>query len=210
MHLVIECFFKNSNYPSVPTTAAMALDTNIDLSKLATLYELPLLIRNKLTLLFLFFTLSTLVLLSATPAYVFTFLKYKERFLIEESLYARAPKPSPKISVIGLSPTDSDSNYKDFEVSTCCFNYCPHLIATIQLVVICVCKLPFCYDYIIYFNKLKDFGVMLVIIAEILHVIVLIFIWLLLTLKTDWKMHIQTVFSICHWTYHQRFRGRDG
>ena len=65
----------------------------------------------------------------------------------------------------------------------CCFNYCPHLVATIQLLLICALKLPFCYDFIIYFNHLKDYGIMLCIIVEILHTIVLLFIWLLLTLK---------------------------
>lgn len=27
-----------------------------------------------------------------------------------------------------------------------------------------------------------------------------------MTLKTDWTMHLQTAFSICHWTYHLRFK----
>lgn len=196
-------------FTTMPTPTTMSMtNNNLDLSKLASVYELPLLIRNKLTLLFLYFTLSMLVILSATPAYVFTFLKYKERFLIEESLYVRTFKHNNRIAMISSDNHDQEKNqqqyHKEMVVSTCCFNYCPHLIATIQLVVICVCKLPFCYDYIIYFNKLKDFGVMLVIIVEILHIIILIFIWLLLTLKTDWTMHIQTVFSICHWTYHLR------
>ncbi len=99
----------------------------------------------------------------------------------------------------------AELNHQQIIASTCCFNYCPHLIATIQLVVICVCKLPLCYDYVVYFNKFKDLGIMLVIIVEILHIIILIFIWLLLTLKTNWKMNLQTEFSICHWTYHLKF-----
>lgn len=90
--------------------------------------------------------------------------------------------------------------------SGCCFNYCPHLIATIQLILICLCKLPFCYDFIMYFemSTQKDFGVMLCIIIEILHTVVLLFIWLLLTLKTEWSMHLRASYSICHWTYHLR------
>ncbi len=99
----------------------------------------------------------------------------------------------------------TDHNHQKILASTCCFNYCPHLIATIQLVVICVCKLPLCYDYVVYFNQFKDLGIMLVIIIEILHIIILIFIWLLLTLKTNWKMNLQTEFSICHWTYHLKY-----
>lgn len=197
--------FSSNNFPQ---TSTMPLST-VDISSLTNTYDLPLLIRNRLTLLFLYFTLSILVYLSATPAYVFSFLKYKERFLIEESLYIREFRDKDnKITAISHQkrPHKVAKVNNQMIVSTCCFNYCPHLIATIQLVVICVCKLPFCYDYIIYFNKLKDFGIMLVIIIEILHIITLIFIWLLLTLKTDWTMHLQTPFSICHWTYHSRFK----
>lgn len=85
---------------------------------------------------------------------------------------------------------------------SCCFNYCPHLIATIQLILICLCKLPFCYDYILYFNSHKDLGIMLCIIVEIMHTIILLFVWLILTLKTEWRMHLRASYSICHWTYH--------
>lgn len=183
-------------------------------------FEFTFLIRNKITLLFLYFTLSVLVYLSATPAYVFAFLKYKERFLIEESLFIRTIQHRAKSTECSIScststsdeqaklPTNNKYDHKknDFQNSTCCFNYCPHLIATIQLVLICASKLPFCYDYVIYFNKFKDFGICLVIIIEILHTIILIFIWLLLTLKTEWNMHLQTAFSICHWTYHLKFK----
>ena len=165
-----------------------------------------LLIRNKLTLLFLYFTLSMLVYLSATPAYVLTFLKYRERFLIEEALFVRTfrnRRVSAKLSAI----VENEREVKQDQIimSTCCFNYCPHLIATIQLILMCACKMPFCYDYIMYYNKENShLGLMLVIITEIMHTIVLIFIWLLLTLKSDWTMHLQTAFSICHWTYHLR------
>ena len=150
--------------------------------------QLPLLIISQPVLLFLHSTLSVLVCLSATPAYVFAFLKYKERLMSEEILF------SQKISLTS----------KETIMSTCCFNYCPHLIATVQLVLMCACKLPFCYDSVVYFNLQPDFGLMLVIIGEIMHTIVLIFIWLLLTLKTDWNMHLQPVFSVCHWTLHSR------
>ena len=192
------------------------------LSSFAASFEFTFLIKNKFTLLFLYFTLSMLVYLSATPAYVFSFLKYKERFAIEESLFLKAiTTRSKKIDNFSLT-SSSSSNEEQARIpiqqhknekntldqtnlnlnSTCCFNYCPHLIATIQLVLICASKLPFCYDYVIYFNKYRDFGVCLVIVVEILHTIMLIFIWLLLTLKSEWNMHLQTAFSICHWTYH--------
>jgi len=56
------------------------------------LHTTALLIRNKLTLLFLYLILSLLVYLSATPAYVFSFLKYKEEYLAEEVRFVRAFK----------------------------------------------------------------------------------------------------------------------
>lgn len=192
------------------------------LGTFAASFEFTFLIKNKFTLLFLYFTLSILVYLSATPAYVFSFLKYKERFAIEESLFLKAnfnkSKKMDNYSLTSSSSSNDDQvrfpiHHKGDKVtvehnvnSTCCFNYCPHLIATIQLVLICASKLPFCYDYVIYFNKNKDFGICLVIVVEILHTIMLIFIWLLLTLKSEWNMHLQTAFSICHWTYHLNLR----
>lgn len=179
-------------------------------------FEFTFLIKNKFTLFFLYFTLSFLVYLSATPAYVFAFLKYKERFIIEESLFNRTILSKTKKEDYSYSSSQSSSSSSIDPVTnvrlptttqtTCCFNYCPHLIATIQLVLICASKLPFCYDYVIYFNRFKDFGICLVIISEIMHTIILIFIWLLLTLKTEWTMHLQTSFSICHWTYHLKHR----
>lgn len=183
------------------------------LNSLISSSQLTLLIKSKVLLFFLYAMLSMLVYLCATPAYVFALLKYKERLMIEEALFLRTF--SSKMSKLGKfekgdtkkSKLEKDDNELDqqFIQEPCCFNYCPHLIATIQLVLMCACKLPFCYDYIIYYNKAKDFGVMLVIISsEILHTIILIFIWLLLTLKINWNMHLQTGFSICHWTYHLR------
>ncbi len=56
------------------------------------LQDTTVLIRNKLTLLFVYLILSLLVYLSATPAYVFSFLKYKEEYLAEESRFVRAFK----------------------------------------------------------------------------------------------------------------------
>ena len=162
-------------------------------------YIPPLLIANKYVLIFLYFILSGLVYLSATPAYVFAFLKYKERFMIEEALFIK--KRSLDLSALS-TPEKVYPIQNETIMSTCCFNYCPHLIATVQLVLMCACKLPFCYDSIIYFNQDHDLGLMFVIICEIMHTIVLIFIWLLLTLKTDWTMHLQTAYSVCHWTYH--------
>jgi hypothetical protein len=172
--------------------------------------DLTLLIRNKFTLLFLFIILSIFVYLSATPAYVFSYLKYKERFQIEESLFMRSINKTIKNKLQSMDINEEPSFVLDNEKliieqpqnPTCCFNYCPHLIATIQLIIICACKLPYCYDYIIYFNNLKDFGIMLNIIIEIMHTIILLFIWLTLTLRTDWNMHLRTEYSICHWTYH--------
>lgn len=184
-------------------TQAPVIKSQIPSSPYGSLGPSNVLIRNKITLLFLYFFLSALVYLSATPAYVFSFLKYKERFMIEESLFSRAFQKTNKVGAVSKEK-DLKPSRRQLAASACCFNYCPHLIATIQLVLICVCKLPFCYDYIVHYNAFKDFGVMLVIIVEILHIIVLIFIWLLLTLKTDWTMHLQTAFSICHWTYHLR------
>jgi hypothetical protein len=199
--------------------------------------DLTYLISNKFILLFLYIVLSIFVYLSAIPGYVFAYLKYRERFQIEESLFLRstAKNRHQQLNLIG-SPDDLHSNQsfgiysiififhekvkklnlsfhfdlekmyksatKKRENITCCFSYCPHLIATIQLIIICACKMPFCYDYIIYFNNLKDFGIMLCIIVEIMHTIILLFVWLTLTLRTEWNMHLQTGFSICHWTYH--------
>lgn len=187
------------------TASVSVITTQIPISPYGSTGPSNVLIRNKITLLFLYFFLSAFVYLSATPAYVFSFLKYKERFMIEESLFSRAFKAN-KLSIVSKDKDQKPHDRRQMAPSACCFNYCPHLIATIQLVLICVCKMPFCYDYIVHYNAFKDFGVMLVIIVEILHIIVLIFIWLLLTLKTDWTMHLQTAFSICHWTYHLRFK----
>ena len=195
------------------------------------------LIDSKFTLFFLYALLSACVYMSATPGYAFAYLKYKERFLIEEALFMRstaAPtskkQPDSKIAenttskqrILNqyVSTTSVDLNQLVANLNentivkptsggnshTCCFNYCPHLIATIQLIVMCGCKLPFCYDYILYFNYYKDFGIMLCIIVEILHTIILLFIWLSLTLRNDWDMHLQTAYSVCHWTYHLKLK----
>ena len=204
------------------------VETNSDLSQL---------IRTRYILFFLYFILLVFVYLTATPAYVFAYLKYKERFLIEESLFIRSilseknpaqisfieNKNKPKyvsrterLKSIELYNQEQEAIYSAIKDnteyatnSTCCFNYCPHLIATIQLVIMCACKLPFCYDYIIYFNYFKDFGIMLNIIVEIMHTIILLFIWLSLTLKNDWDMHLQTAYSICHWTYHLKLKEKQ-
>lgn len=188
------------------------------------LYNNYYIINNKLKLLFLYSILSILVLLTLIPVYVFSYLKYKERFLIEESLFLRSILNEPrKLNDLNIKRRKSSMakldkiNFLDHKLErhlsigsitfinqnkSCCFNYCPHLVATIQLILICSCKLPFCYDIIIYFNTFKDFGLMISIIVEILHTIILLFIWLILTLKTEWNMHLRTSFSICHWTYH--------
>jgi hypothetical protein len=212
----------------MPLTAALIAITNT-LNK-------SYLIRSKIVLLLLYAFLSLLVYFSTLPAYAFAYLKYKERFLIEEALFIRNNTISKqKIEDQRQKASDINAEYKssssrspppqsqlplDVEQDTyersiaaaqsqsCCFNYCPHLIAIIQLIMICSCKIPFCYDYIIYFNDYKDLGIMLTIINEIVHVILLLFIWLLLTFKNDWTMHLQTSFSICHWTYHSKMNKR--
>jgi type II secretory pathway pseudopilin PulG len=47
---------------------------------------------------------------------------------------------------------------------------------------------------------------MICIIVEIVHTIILLFIWLSLTLKNDWNMHLQTAYSVCHWTWHLKLK----
>jgi hypothetical protein len=149
-----------------------------------------LLIDQHLKLLLLYVILFVFVLFTAMPAYAFAYLKYRERFMIEEHLFMKS-----------LQVKNSEQQ-KVVSKMSCCFSYCPHLIATIQLILICILKLPFCYDFIIYYNHLKDYGIMICIIVEILHTIVLLFVWLLLTLKTEWQMHLKISYTICHWTYH--------
>lgn len=189
------------------------------------------LINSKFLLFSLYLLLSIFVYFSAMPCYAFAYLKYKERFLIEEALFVRSTvrkNDANEETGIGgedekrklnhyVSNVDMDINrlvanleesnaVRSDEAHSCCFNYCPHLIATIQLIVMCGCKLPFCYDYIFYFNYYKDFGIMICIIVEIIHTIILLFIWLSLTLKNDWNMHLQTSYSVCHWTYHLKLK----
>ena len=190
-------------------------------------------ISSQFTLFFLYAVLSFFVYSSAIPCYAFAYLKYKERFLIEESLFVRSTsitsvtdknqeKSTDKngekrklnyyVSAVTMDLDNLASNLeenaitKPIEANSCCFNYCPHLIATIQLIVMCGCKLPFCYDFILYFNYYKDFGIMIAIIVEIIHTIILLFIWLSLTLRNDWDMHLTTSYSVCHWTYHLKLK----
>ena len=73
-------------------------------------FEFTFLIKNKFTLFFLYFTLSFLVYLSATPAYVFAFLKYKERFIIEESLFNRTILSKTKKEDYSYSSSQSSSS----------------------------------------------------------------------------------------------------
>ncbi|CAF0778225.1 unnamed protein product [Brachionus calyciflorus] len=187
------------------------------------IFNITLIIDDEYKLILLYSFLSLAVLLSLIPIYSFSYLKYKERFFLEETLFVRTiledtreKAKKRKASVISLNKLDK-ANFLDHKIerhlsvtssinlvnqNRNCFNYCPHLIATLQLVLICALKLPFSYDLIIYFNNYKDFVLMLAIINEILHTIILLFIWLILTLKTEWQMHLRTSFSICHWTYH--------
>jgi hypothetical protein len=190
------------------------------------------LLNSKFTLFSLYLLLSFFVYFSAVPCYAFAYLKYKERFLIEEALFVRSALKNDNTKVDQETKLDGEKRKLNHYVSTvdmdinnlmanleensviarpdeahsCCFNYCPHLIATIQLIVMCGSKLPFCYDFIFYFNYYKDFGIMIAIIVEIIHTIILLFIWLTLTLKNDWNMHLQTSYSVCHWTYHMKLK----
>jgi hypothetical protein len=137
-----------------------------------------LLIDSYTKLLFFYLLLNALCLFTATPVYAFAYSKYRERLRCEESMFIKTMSAHAN-----GSPDKTVKSLQNSSSAGCCFNYCPHLIATVQLIVICALKLPFCYDYIIYFNHLKDYGIMVCIIVEILHTIILLFIWLLLTLK---------------------------
>ncbi|RMZ97703.1 tincar-like isoform X1 [Brachionus plicatilis] len=166
----------------------------------------------KLYLLFSFLSLS--IVSSLIPIYSFSYLKYKERFLIEENLFIRTSSGEGEQKKLFEKEKFLTSEFLDSAVDVSsekntCFNYCPHLVATLQLVVICALKLPFSYDLIIYFNVYKDHVLMVAIINEIMHTIILLFIWLILTLKTEWQMHLRTSFSICHWTYHLRLSEKE-
>jgi hypothetical protein len=156
-----------------------------------------LLIDSYAKLLFFYALLSGLCLFTATPVYAFAYGKYRDRLRCEEAMFVKtialgvpvaSGKDKTKHGELNAAGSSVSSSSSDAVVPTassggCCFNYCPHLVATIQLIVICALKLPFCYDFIIYFNHLKDYGIMICIIVEILHTIILLFIWLLLTLK---------------------------
>lgn len=183
-----------------------------------------LFINDQIKLCIFYSILSLSVISSLVPIYSFSYLKYKERFLIEENLFIKTSSEensekklkSPKASLTSKLDKDKflDSDLLDLDIDMAgqrnsCFNYCPHLIATLQLVVICALKLPFSYDLIIYFNVYKDHVLMVSIINEILHTIILLFIWLILTLKTEWQMHLRTSFSICHWTYHLKLNEKS-
>jgi hypothetical protein len=184
----------------------------------------------KLVLLYSFLSVSVATCL--VPIYSFSYIKYKERFFIEETLFVRTMvgdlvdtnKRLRKGSTVSVNKLEK-SNFieankieRNLSVSSSvnlinqnrgCFNYCPHLVATLQLVLICALKLPFSYDLIIYFNNYKDIFLMLSIIDEIVHTIILLLVWLVLTLKTEWEMHLRTSFSICHWTYHLKLGERE-
>ena len=190
-----------------------------------------LLMREPLVLALVYALLAAVVHLSAVPAYAFAYAKYRERFAIEEALFVRSVPATPSASSSPSHKNEASTTTRACSsCSTCCYNYCPHLVATIQLVLMCACKMPFCYDLVIYYNSYMDTGVLFAILVEIVHTFVLLIVWLLLTLKSDWNMHLQvgltvitnfnfvngqidfcfvlkTAFSVCHWTYHSKLNG---
>lgn len=188
--------------------------TDLSISSLFTFNYL--LIDTHAKLLFLYALLAALCYLTTGPVYAFAYARYRERIRCEEALFIKSMQTSP--SHQQSKEIDAESSLKSMIKSNkshvvsggngCCYSYCPHLIATVQLILICALKLPFCYDFIIYFNHLKDYGIMVCIIVEIMHTVVLLFIWLLLTLKTEWRMHLRMTYSICHWTYHLKLNDR--
>ena len=145
-----------------------------------------LLLKTKFSINFLYFLLAILVYFSLTPIYLFIYMKYREKYFSEDYRIRQT---------MARDVTDNNK----FKGRRSCFNtYFIHLCAAIQLILICACKIPFCYDYIRLYNSFKDFGIMLSCIVNIICLITFILIWFILTLKVDWKINLKLQFRICH------------
>ena len=143
---------------------------------------LDLLLVTKFSINFLYFLLAILVYFSLTPIYVFIYMKYREKYFYEDFKIRKKNQVNTSL----------------YKKKTCFNTYFIHLCASIQLILIAACKIPFCYDYIKLYNAYKDFGIMISSITNILNLIIFIFIWFILTLKVDWEINFKLQFRICH------------
>ena len=171
-------FFDNYQHDSTGVQIQLSPHTSADL-----------LLKTKFSINFLYFLLSILLFFSLSPIYMFIYLKYREKYFSEDKKIRQRRQ--------SLSGGDGTTK-KNTKTKSCLNTYFIHLCASIQLLLITACKIPFCYDYFILYNLYKDFGIMISSIINIISLIIFIFIWLLLTLKVDWNINFKLQFRICH------------
>jgi hypothetical protein len=127
---------------------------------------------NTMILKFVYVLHACLQIMCMVPLYAFVYSKYMNRLL-------------------NIDNNDDDNSYQAKPPNTFIQLYCTNMIAIVHLVVLCVCKMPFIYDYFVCYYERYDYGVMLLLCIELIFVLVYIFVWLLLTLKVNWSIRLE-------------------